>query len=62
MSKTYFEVYVDKKGEFRFRLCSKNGESVAVGGEGYTTKRSAMNAVKKLKEWANTEDVRIVEK
>ena len=32
-----FEIYKDKKGEFRFRLKAKNGEIIEVG-EGYTTK------------------------
>jgi uncharacterized protein len=61
MKSTYFELYQDKKGEFRWRLCSKNGEAVAVG-EAYAAKRGAMNAIKKLKEWANTEDIRVVAK
>ncbi len=51
---TKFEIYTDTKGHFRWKLLSKNGESVAVGGEGYTEKRGATNAVKKLKDWANT--------
>ena len=29
-----FEIYTDKKGEFRYRLKAKNGQIVAVG-EGY---------------------------
>ena len=32
-----FELYVDKAGEFRFRLKASNGQIIAVG-EGYTTK------------------------
>ncbi len=51
---TKFEIYTDAKGHFRWKLLSKNGESVAVGGEGYSDKRGASNAVKKLKDWANT--------
>ena len=31
-----FEVYTDKKGEFRFRLKATNGQIIAVG-EGYKT-------------------------
>lgn len=54
---TKFEVYKDKKGHFRWKLLSRNGESVAEGGEGYTEKRGVMNAVKKLKEWAGTTEV-----
>ena len=53
---TKFEVYKDKKGHFRWRLLSSNGESVAVG-EGYTEKRGAIGAVKKLKDWANTNEI-----
>lgn len=60
MNKTYFEIYTDKKGEFRWKLCAKNGESVATGGEGYASKRSAMNAIKKLRDWAMTDDIREV--
>ena len=39
-----FEVYTDKKGEFRFRLKAKNGEPIAAS-EGYTTKASCMNGI-----------------
>jgi hypothetical protein len=33
---TSFQVYQDKKGEFRFNLIAKNGEPVAQSSEGYT--------------------------
>ena len=39
-----FEVYKDKKGEFRFRLRSSNGKIIAVG-EGYKEKRDCLHAV-----------------
>lgn len=32
-----FEMYLDKKGEYRFRLKAKNGEPIAAS-EGYTAK------------------------
>lgn len=58
MSKTTkFEVYKDKKGHFRWKLLSRNGESVAEGGEGYSEKRGVMNAIKKLKDWASTDNI-----
>jgi uncharacterized protein len=57
MSKTKFEVYKDKKGGMRWRLLAQNGEPVAAGGEAYSDKRSVMNAVKKLKDWANTTNI-----
>lgn len=62
MAKTKFEVYKDGKGHYRWRLLSQNGEPVASAGEGYTEKRGAMNAVKKLKDWANTNNVVDIEK
>lgn len=39
-----FEIYKDKKGEFRFRLKSRNGEIVA-SGESYPTKALAKKGV-----------------
>lgn len=39
-----YEVYADKKGEFRFRLKARNGEIIA-SGEGYKTKKSCLNGI-----------------
>lgn len=39
-----FELYTDKKGEFRFRLKAKNGQIIATS-EGYKTKKSALNGI-----------------
>ena len=39
-----FEVYVDKAGEFRFRLKARNGEIIATG-EGYKAKASCLNGI-----------------
>lgn len=39
-----FEVYKDKKGEFRFRLVAKNGKTIATG-EGYTTMKACQNGI-----------------
>ena len=55
--KTTFVVSQDKKGEYRWKLLASNGESVAVGGEGFTAKRTAMAAVKKLRIWSATDVV-----
>ena len=62
MAKTRFEVYKDKTGTYRWKLLSQNGESVANGGEAYTSKSGAMNAAKKLKDWSKTKDIVDVEK
>lgn len=43
-----FELYKDKKGEFRFRLVAPNGQTIAVS-EGYKTKESAKNGIDSIK-------------
>ena len=43
-----FEVYTDKKGEFRFRLKARNGEIIATG-EGYKAKASCLNGVESIR-------------
>jgi len=43
-----FEVYTDKKGETRFRLTAKNGQTIAVS-EGYKAKDSALNGVESVR-------------
>jgi uncharacterized protein YegP (UPF0339 family) len=40
-----FHVYRDRKGEYRWRLRSINGCTVADSGEGYKTKRGAVRAI-----------------
>ena len=51
-----FEVYVDKAGEFRFRLKARNGEIVAVG-EGYKAKASCLNGIDSIRRNAPDADV-----
>lgn len=36
-----FELYKDPKGEYRWRLKTTNGQTIANGGEGYSSKASA---------------------
>ena len=43
-----FEVYMDKAGEFRFRLRARNGEIIAVG-EGYKAKASCLNGIDSIR-------------
>ena len=52
-----FEVYLDKSGEFRFRLKARNGEIIAVS-EGYTSKAGCMNGIESVKK--NAPDAEIV--
>ncbi|MGX7677852.1 YegP family protein [Jatrophihabitans sp. DSM 45814] len=40
-----FEVYQDSKGEYRWRLKSANGQVIATGGEGYTSKSGCENGI-----------------
>lgn len=53
-----FEIYVDKAGEFRFRLTAKNGQTIAVS-EGYKSLASCKNGVESVKK--NAPDAEIVE-
>ena len=39
-----FQIYLDKAGEFRFRLLASNGENV-LRSEGYTTKAGCKNGI-----------------
>ena len=43
-----FEVYTDKKGEFRYRLKATNGQIIAVG-EAYKAKKSCLNGVESVR-------------
>lgn len=51
LSNPKFEVYKDKKGEFRYRLKAGNGQIVAVG-EGYKALAGCMNSIKSIKSGA----------
>lgn len=42
-----FEIYFDKKGEYRFRLRAKNGEPL-LASEGYTTKGGCKNGIESV--------------
>ena len=48
-----FEVYVDKAGEYRFRLKARNGQIIAVS-EGYKAKASCMNGIESVKNNADS--------
>ena len=52
-----YEVYTDKKGEFRFRLKASNGEIIATG-EGYKAKASCLNGIASIGK--NAPDAEIV--
>lgn len=50
-----FEIYKDKKGEFRFRLKAGNGQNI-LGSEGYSKKPSCMNGVESVKKNSQNPD------
>ena len=52
-----FEVYLDKAGEYRFRLKARNGEIIAVS-EGYKAKAGCLNGIESVKK--NAPDAEIV--
>lgn len=52
-----YEIYLDKGGEFRFRLKAKNGEIIAVS-EGYKAKASCKNGIESVKK--NAPDAPVV--
>ena len=54
-----FEVYLDKAGEYRFRLKATNGEIIAVS-EGYTSLAGCENGIESVKK--NAVDAEVVEK
>ena len=54
-----FEVYKDKKGEFRFRLKASNGQNI-MGSEGYSKKASCMNGIESVRK--NSQDPKRFEK
>ena len=53
-----FEVYEDKRGEFRFRLKARNGEIIATS-EGYKAKPSCLNGIESVKK--NAPEAAVVE-
>ena len=53
-----FQVYVDKAGEYRWRLrASGNNEIIADSGEGYKAKRDCLHGLELVKEQAPGADV-----
>lgn len=53
-----FEVYLDKAGEYRFRLKASNGENIAFS-EGYTAKASCLKGIESVRK--NCPDAEIVD-
>lgn len=43
-----FEIYLDKAGEYRFRLKARNGQNICAS-EGYSTKKSCLNGIESVR-------------
>lgn len=56
-----FEMYVDKAGEYRFRLKARNGEIIATS-EGYKKKASCLNGIDSVRRNAPDAPTEKVEK
>ena len=52
-----FEIYVDKAGEFRFRLTAKNGQNI-LASEGYSQMAGCTNGIESVR--TNAPDAEIV--
>lgn len=44
-----FELYKGTDNQYRWRLKSSNGQIIAIGGEGYTSKAGAQNGIDAVK-------------
>lgn len=53
-----FEIYLDKKGEFRFRLKARNGEPI-LASEGYSAKSGCKNGIDSVRK--NVVDATIID-
>jgi uncharacterized protein YegP (UPF0339 family) len=51
-----FEIYKDKKGDFRFRLVASNGQVIATS-QGYKSKASCMKGIDSVKKNAPKTDI-----
>lgn len=49
MSDATFELYEDRAGEWRWRLVHDNGNIIANGGQGYSSKRRAREGIRSVK-------------
>ena len=52
-----FEIYLDKAGEFRFRLLATNGQNI-LASEGYKEKASCKNGIESVRKNAPVSEIR----
>ena len=51
-----FEMYIDKTGEYRFRLKATNGQTIATS-EGYSAKAGCLNGIDSVKRNASDAEI-----
>ncbi|HVK14595.1 MAG TPA: DUF1508 domain-containing protein [Gemmataceae bacterium] len=56
-TKLKFEVYEDKKKEYRFRIVATNGQTIGASGDGYKAKADAEKAIETIKKGAKSAEV-----
>ncbi len=54
---TKFQLFKDRKGEYRWRLRARNGEIIADSNEGYSTKASCKHGIELVKQQAANAEV-----
>ena len=59
---TKFQLYKDRKGDYRWRLRARNGEIIADSNEGYSSKASCQHGIDLVKEQAASATVRTKQK
>ena len=47
-----FEIYIDHRGEYRWRFKASNGEVIAVSSEGYTSKQNCQHSIQLVKTYS----------
>ena len=52
-----FEVYQDAQKEWRWRLKAPNGQTIATGGEGYSSKANCLNGIESVKKNAPAAEI-----
>ena len=48
-----FELYIDRLGQFRWRLYSVNGKIIADSGEGYSSKQAMLDTIDSIKKYVS---------
>jgi uncharacterized protein YegP (UPF0339 family) len=49
-----FELYRSSNGEYRWTLRATNGQAIATGGEGYSSKAAAQSGIESVKRVAES--------